>query len=79
MENTGDIRKELKELNSIIDAIEITLDYGEKVSKEDYENYERAIKRRTEITSILEQEQPVSEMLFIWKGVDDKYDSLITY
>ena len=39
LENNGDSRKELKELNGFIDAIEIALDYGEKVSKEDYEMF----------------------------------------
>lgn len=38
-----EIRTELEELAPIIEGTELALDYGEKVSKEDYEKYEAAI------------------------------------
>ena len=41
-----EIRDELEQLTPIIEGTELRLDYGEKVSKEDYEKYEAAIARR---------------------------------
>ena len=57
-----EIRTELEELAPIIEGTELALDYGEKVSKEDYEKYEAAIARRTILTSMLGEDSPTPEM-----------------
>ena len=57
-----EIRTELEELAPIIEGTELALDYGEKVSKEDYEKYEAAIARRTILTSMLGEDSPAPEM-----------------
>lgn len=57
-----EIRTELEELAPIIEGTELALDYGEKVSKEDYEKYEAAIARRTLLTSMLGEDSPAPEM-----------------
>lgn len=57
-----EIRTELESLASIIDGTEHALDYGEKVSKEDYEKYEAAIARRTTLTTMLGEDTPAPEM-----------------
>ena len=57
-----EIRTELEELAPIIEGTELALDYGEKVSKEDYEKYEAAIARKTIITSMLGEDSPAPEM-----------------
>ncbi len=55
-----EIRDELEQLTPIIEGTELRLDYGEKVSKEDYEKYEAAIARRTTLTSMLGEDTPIS-------------------
>ena len=57
-----EIRTELEELAPIIEGTEVALDYGEKVSKEDYEKYEAAIARRTTLTSMLGEDSPAPEI-----------------
>ena len=57
-----EIRAELESLAPIIDGTEHALDYGEKVSKEDYEKYEAAIARRTTLTTMLGEDTPAPEM-----------------
>ena len=57
-----DIKAELETLKPIIDGTEHALDYGEKVSKEDYEKYEAAIARRTTLTTMLGEDAPAPEM-----------------
>ena len=57
-----EIRAELEKLAPIIEGTEIALDYGEKVSKEDYEKYEAAIARRTTLTTMLGEDSPAPEM-----------------
>ena len=57
-----EIRAELESLVPIIDGTEHALDYGEKVSKEDYEKYEAAIARRTMLTTMLGEDIPAPEM-----------------
>ena len=57
-----EIRTELEELAPIIQGTEVALDYGEKVSKEDYEKYEAAIARRTTLTSMLGEDSPAPEI-----------------
>ena len=70
-----EIRDELEQLTPIIEGTEIRLDYGEKVSKEDYEKYEAAIARRTTLTSMLGEDTPAQELTMNQKGVGDKYGS----
>ena len=72
-----EIRDELEQLTPIIEGTEIRLDYGEKVSKEDYEKYEAAIARRTTLTSMLGEDTPGQELTMNQKGVGDKYGSAI--
>ena len=72
-----DIKAELETLKPIIDGTEHALDYGEKVSKEDYEKYEAAIARRTTLTSMLGEDTPTPELTMNQKGVGDKYGSVI--
>ena len=57
-----EIRTELEELAPIIEGTEVALDYGEKVSKEDYEKYEAAIARSTTLTSMLGEDSPAPEI-----------------
>ena len=57
-----EIRAELETLVPIIEGTELCLDYGEKVSKEDYEKYEAAIARRTTLTVMLGEDSPAPEM-----------------
>ncbi len=57
-----EIRAELENLAPIIEGTEIALDYGEKVSKEDYEKYEAAIARRTTLTTMLGEDSTAPEM-----------------
>ena len=57
-----EIRDELEQLTPIIEGTELRLDYGEKVSKEDYEKYEAAIARRTTLTSMLGEDTPTPEL-----------------
>lgn len=57
-----EICTELEELAPIIEGTEVALDYGEKVSKEDYEKYEAAIARRTMLTSMLGEDSPAPEI-----------------
>lgn len=57
-----EIRAELETLVPIIEGTELCLDYGEKVSKEDYEKYEAAIARRTTLTTMLGEDSPAPEM-----------------
>lgn len=72
-----EIRDELEQLTPIIEGTELRLDYGEKVSKEDYEKYEAAIARRTTLTSMLGEDTPTPELTMNQKGVGDKYGSVI--
>ena len=58
-----DIKAELETLKPIIDGTEHALDYGEKVSKEDYEKYEAAIARRTTLTTMFGEDAPAPEMI----------------
>lgn len=62
-----EIRDELEKLTPIIEGTEIRLDYGEKVSKEDYEKYEAAIARRTTLTTMLGEDNPKEEREFIFE------------
>ena len=57
-----EIKAELEKLAPIIDGTEHALDYGEKVSREDYEKYEAAIARRTTLTTMLGEDAPAPEM-----------------
>ena len=58
-----DIKAELETLKPVIDGTEHALDYGEKVSKEDYEKYEAAIARRTTLTTMFGEDAPAPEMI----------------
>ena len=57
-----EIKAELEKLAPIIDGTEHAIDYGEKVSREDYEKYEAAIARRTTLTTMLGEDAPALEM-----------------
>jgi len=57
-----EIYADLKELAPIIDGTEMAIDYGENVSKEEYEKYEAAIARRTELLEMLDAEAPAPEL-----------------
>lgn len=72
-----EIRTELEELAPIIEGTELALDYGEKVSKEDYEEYEAAIARRTILTSMLGEDSPTPRNDNAVERVDEKYGFVI--
>lgn len=51
--STKELKKELAELTTFIDGVEVSLDYSEPVTKQTYEKYENAIARRKEIENLL--------------------------
>ena len=69
-----EIKKEISELEPFIEAVELTIDYGGKPTKEEYKQYEAAIARRAELTEMLGDETSTPEMTMQQKGDDDKYD-----
>ena len=48
-----EIRKELDELEAFIQGTEMAIDYGQKLPEGDFERYEKAIARRTRLTTML--------------------------
>ena len=53
-----DIRSELDELEPFIQGCEMRMDYGEPLTKDEFERYEAAVERRRQLTEMLDGEAP---------------------